>query len=74
MRDQPHRALQTLRQALEIDPYRDDTNYQLLEALGRLGRRREVVEHYQRFIQLLAEDLGLDPSEEIRNLYTRLIS
>jgi ATP/maltotriose-dependent transcriptional regulator MalT/two-component SAPR family response regulator len=74
VRDQPHRALQTLRQALEIDPYRDDTNYQLLEALGRLGRRREVVEHYQRFIHLLAEDLGLDPSEEIRNLYTRLIS
>jgi two-component SAPR family response regulator len=74
VRDQPHRALHTLRQALEIDPYRDDTNYQLLEALGRLGRRREVVEHYQTYIRLLADDLGLDPSEEIRNLYTRLIS
>jgi DNA-binding SARP family transcriptional activator len=74
MRDQPARALQTLRQALEIDPYRDDTNMHFLEALGRLGRRSEVVEHYQRYVRLLADELGLDPPDEVRELYTRLIS
>jgi DNA-binding SARP family transcriptional activator len=73
VRDQASRAIQTLREALEIDPFRDDTNMHYLEALGRLGRRSEAVDHYQRYVRLLAEELGLDPPEEIRNLYTRLI-
>lgn len=74
VRDQPQRALATLRQALEIDPLRDDTNLRFLETLGRLGRRSEVVAHYQRYVRLLAEDLGLDPPESVRQLYLRLIS
>jgi ATP/maltotriose-dependent transcriptional regulator MalT/DNA-binding SARP family transcriptional activator len=73
VRDQPLRAVNTLRQALQIDPYRDDTNLYFLEALGRLGRRGEVVAHYQRYIKLLAEELGLDPPERVRELYSRLI-
>ncbi len=73
VRDQPTRALRTLRQALDIDPYRDDTNLHFLEALGRLGRRSEAIDHYQRYIRLLADELSLDPPEEIRDLYTRLI-
>jgi DNA-binding SARP family transcriptional activator len=73
VRDQPLRAVNTLRQALQIDPYRDDTNLYFLEALGRLGRRSEVVSHYQRYIRLLADELGLDPPEPVRELYARLI-
>ena len=72
-RDQPQKALPTLRQALEIDPLRDDTNLRFLEALGRLGRRSELVAHYQRYVRLLSEELGLDPPEAARELYTRLI-
>jgi DNA-binding SARP family transcriptional activator/tetratricopeptide (TPR) repeat protein len=73
VRDQPLRAVNTLRQALQIDPYRDDTNMRFLEALGRLGRRSEVVAHYQRYVRLLSEELGLDPPEQVRELYARLI-
>jgi two-component SAPR family response regulator len=73
VRNQPARALTTLRDALEIDPLRDDTNRQFIEVLGRLGRRSEIVEHYQRYIRLLSSELGLDPPEDIRALYTRLI-
>ena len=73
VRDQPLRAVNTLRQALQIDPYRDDTNLWFLEALGRLGRRSEVVAHYQRYIRLLADELGIDPPEPVRELYARLI-
>jgi two-component SAPR family response regulator len=72
-RDQPQKALTTLRQALEIDPLRDDTNLRFLETLGRLGRRSELVAHYQKYVRLLADELGLDPPEPIRQLYTRLI-
>lgn len=73
VRNQPARALTTLRDALEIDPLRDDTNRQYLEVLGRLGRRSEIVEHYQRYIRLLSSELGLDPPDDIRALYARLI-
>jgi len=73
IRDEPERAVSTLRQALQIDPLRDDTNLHFLEALGRLGRRSELVEHYQQYMRRLSDELGLDPPEEVRKIYTRLI-
>lgn len=73
LRDQPTRAVNTLRQALKIDPFRDDLNLSILEALGRLGRRGEIISHYQRYVRLLSEELGLDPPEEVRDAYTRVI-
>nr|NIS80001.1 hypothetical protein [Anaerolineales bacterium] len=73
IRDQPIRAVNTLRQALQIDPYRDDTNMRFLEALGRLGRRSEIVAHYQKYVRLLSTELGLDPPKPIRELYSKLI-
>jgi LuxR family maltose regulon positive regulatory protein len=72
-RDQPQRAVDHIRRGLAIDPYRDDLNAQYMEALGRLGRRSEVVVHYQRYTNLLGTELGLDPPREVRELYTRLI-
>jgi DNA-binding SARP family transcriptional activator len=74
VRDQATRAVQSLRAALEIDPLRDDTNLHYLEALGRLGRRSDAVDHYHRYVHLLSEELGLDPPDELRELYSRLIS
>lgn len=72
--DQPGEALGALREALRIDPYRDDTNMRYMEALGRLDRRAEIVAHYQEYIRLLADDLGLDPPDKVRELYAQLIS
>jgi DNA-binding SARP family transcriptional activator len=73
-RDQASRAVDHIRRGLVIDPYRDDLNAQYMEALGRLGRRSEVVTHYHRYRTLLESELGLDPPKEVRELYTRLIS
>ena len=72
-RDQPQRAVEHIRRGLAIDPYRDDLNAQYMEALGRLGRRSEMVSHYQRYTTLLGSELGLDPPREVRELYARLI-
>ena len=72
-RDLPQRAVEHIRRGLSIDPYRDDLNAQYMEALGRLGRRSEVVAHYQRYTNLLGTELGLDPPREVRELYARLI-
>jgi LuxR family maltose regulon positive regulatory protein len=73
IRNQPLRALASLRRALSIDPYRDDINLRYLETLGLLERRSEIVAHYQQYIQLLSTELGLDPPESVRDLYSRLI-
>jgi DNA-binding SARP family transcriptional activator len=73
IRNQPTRSLNSLRRALSVDPYRDDINLRYLETLGLLERRSEIVAHYQQYIQLLSTDLGLDPPESVRALYSRLI-
>jgi DNA-binding SARP family transcriptional activator len=74
VQDDPQRAMESLREALRIDPFRDDLNRQFLEALGVLGRRTEIIRHYHKYADLLAEELELEPSDEIRTLYHRLIS
>jgi len=66
-------ALESIRTAIAIDPLRDDFNLRYLEILGQLGRRNEVAAHYQAYCRLLSEELGLDPPDEARNLYKRLI-
>lgn len=74
LRGQPEMAARWLRQALDADPFRDDLHLRYLEALGDLGRRSEIVSHYQRYVRMLADELGLDPPEPVRTLYDRLIS
>jgi ATP/maltotriose-dependent transcriptional regulator MalT/two-component SAPR family response regulator len=74
IRGQASEAVTWLREALSLDPLRDDTNRYYLEALGSLGRRSEIVAHYQEYVRALAEELGLDPPEDLRELYDRLIS
>lgn len=74
MRDQPDKAERLLRDALAIDPYRDDLNLRYILMLGRLNRRSALVAHYQRYVDLLSSDLGLDPSVEVREAYSRMIS
>ena len=74
VRGQAAEAIGWLREALTLDPLRDDTNRFYLEALGTLGRRSEIVTHYQEYVRALGEELGLDPPEDVRELYDRLIS
>jgi two-component SAPR family response regulator len=74
IRGQASEAIGWLREALTLDPLRDDTNRFYLEALGTLGRRSEIVTHYQEYVRALGEELGLDPPEDVRELYDRLIS
>ncbi len=59
---------------LEIDPFRDDLHQRMLKILAAMGRKHEVVDHYQKYVFLLRNDLGLDPPLETRALYDSLIS
>jgi two-component SAPR family response regulator len=73
IRDQPRRALDHLRKALAIDPFRDDLHIHYLEALGRLGSLAEISSHYSQYAKLLRDELSAEPSDDLRKLYHRLI-
>ncbi len=72
-RGQPDQAVDSFQQALHIEPLRDDLNMRYLELLHHLDRRSEAIGHYQRYIQLLSNELGLDPPPALRDLYNRLL-
>jgi two-component SAPR family response regulator len=72
-RGHPLRSLESLRQALKLAPLRDDLNLRYLQLLGQLKRRSEAVGHYQKYVQLLADELGLDPPDSVRDAYSQLI-
>jgi len=74
VRNQLVKAEGSLREILRLEPFRDGANSMYMEVLGQLGRRGEIVEHYQQYVRQLADELGLDPPEEVRELYSRLIS
>jgi DNA-binding SARP family transcriptional activator len=72
-RGRPLESLESLRQALKLAPLRDDLNLRYIQLLGQLERRSEAVGHYQKYTRLLADELGLDPPDSIREAYSRLI-
>lgn len=72
LRDQPDRALDSLRTALSLDPYRDDINEKYLRVLSRLDRRSDVMAHYRRYANLMREDLGLEPSKSLIELHEEI--
>jgi DNA-binding SARP family transcriptional activator/tetratricopeptide (TPR) repeat protein len=54
--------------ASQENPYQERLCAQLMTALHRTGRSTEALELYRRFRHRLAEDLGLDPGDELRSL------
>jgi ATP/maltotriose-dependent transcriptional regulator MalT/two-component SAPR family response regulator len=72
-RGRPLESLESLRRALKLAPLRDDLNLRYIQLLGQLERRSEVVGHYQRYTRLLADELGLDPPDSVREAYSQLI-
>lgn len=74
VRNQPRLALARLRDALTVEPLRDDLNAKYIEALEQLDQRTEAIRHYQRYRDQLDAELGLEPSDEVEQVYLRLIS
>ena len=55
-------------------PLRERLRGQLMLALYRSGRRAEALETYRRGRELLIEELGLEPGEELRSLEAAILS
>jgi DNA-binding SARP family transcriptional activator len=65
-------ALGYFRLLVERDPYREDIHARILRCYAQLGRRVEAMRHFDRCTATLAADLGLQPSQELRSVYTDL--
>jgi DNA-binding SARP family transcriptional activator len=66
-------AIGHLEAAVEEHPFRERLWYLLMVALSRTGRRVEALRAYQRLRGLLAE-IGLEPSQELRELEGDIIT
>jgi DNA-binding SARP family transcriptional activator len=69
-----HRQLLPDLRALTADhPLNEWYHAQLMDALHHAGRRAEALQAYQRLRLALAEELGLEPTEELRDLHRRIL-
>lgn len=55
-------------------PLREQFHQQLVTALSRAGRRAEALRAYQHTCQVLNDELGLDPSEELRRIHHQVLN
>lgn len=61
------------RQAIEADPLREEPRRVMMLAFYRSGRQAEALRHFGYYQKLLGEDLGLEPSDHLRDLEERVL-
>ena len=62
-----------LRRLISDHPVRERLRGQLMHALYRDGRQAEALEVYREFRDVLRDELGLDPSPQLRELETAIL-
>jgi DNA-binding SARP family transcriptional activator len=67
------RVIAGLRRLATLYPLREPLWGQLMRALAGVGRPAEAINEYHRAREVLAVQLGLDPSPELQDLYRRLL-
>jgi DNA-binding SARP family transcriptional activator len=66
-------AIYRFRRLLLRDPYREDILAKLMIAFSRLGRRGDAAREYARCAYLLSQELGVEPSNELKGVYRSLL-
>ncbi|KJY35659.1 MULTISPECIES: AfsR/SARP family transcriptional regulator [Streptomyces] len=67
-------SIPELRKLINDYPLNEWFHSRLIGALGAAGRRAEALQAYQKVRRLLAEELGLEPSPELKRLHGGLLS
>lgn len=67
-------ALQLAQQALDIDPSREDCYELVMQMQARLGQRPAAIDTWLSYCNYVDVELGLAPSNRVKELYTRIIS
>src|SRR5262249_12315989 len=65
-------AAAAARRRLELDPWREDADRQLMRALAGTGDRGAALAAYARCRQVLQDDLGVEPDDATRALYEQI--
>ncbi|WP_436529597.1 AfsR/SARP family transcriptional regulator [Actinoplanes sp. HUAS TT8] len=66
-------AIAELRALVAEDPLRERCHALLMTALYRSGRTADALAHYRQVRRLLADELGVDPTPELRHLHQRIL-
>ena len=66
-------VLPDLKAAVEEEPLRERRWTQLMLAMYRSGRQVEALQTFQRYRTILAEEHGVEPSQEIVDLETAIV-
>jgi predicted ATPase/DNA-binding SARP family transcriptional activator/Tfp pilus assembly protein PilF len=66
------RQTETLRRLLQLLPWQENAHRELMDVLARAGQRAAALAQYDRCRQILADELGVEPTSETTALY-RLI-
>ena len=70
----PHALVREVEALQEQRPFDERLAGQLLRALARAGRPAEALAAYEELRRRLADELGVDPSPELRRLHTELLN
>jgi DNA-binding SARP family transcriptional activator len=71
---QHREAIPELRRLINDYPLNEWFHSRLIAALGATGRRAEALQAYQNVRRILADELGLEPSPELKRLQLRLLN
>lgn len=67
-------SIPELRRLINDYPFNEWFHSQLIVALGAAGRRAEALQVYQNVRRVLADELGLEPSPELKQLQIQLLN
>jgi DNA-binding SARP family transcriptional activator len=66
-------VVERLGQLAQRNPFREKLATSLMTALSRGGNRQEALAHYEKHRQVMARELGLDPSPVLQRLYQSIL-
>lgn len=65
-------VIESARQSLRIEPWREEAYRHLMLALARSGQRSAALAQYQQCQRILQRELGVEPAAATRQLYQRI--
>jgi predicted ATPase/DNA-binding SARP family transcriptional activator len=60
------------RQALALEPWREEAHLHLIRLLASNGQKSEALAQFERCRQVLADEMGMDPSDEVLALVRQI--
>jgi predicted ATPase/DNA-binding SARP family transcriptional activator len=71
-RDELREAASCARRQVALDPYREESQRRLMSLLARSGERSAALLHYERYRQILRDELDIEPDAAMTSLVQRI--